>query len=79
MSMKYIQLDYAGYIIFDKGQKHSDVAKKYPSDTVLSAGFVEIYGEDKEVISCRGESSSLNVKSKEIDSEIMFRRLSVYN
>jgi hypothetical protein len=76
--MKYIRLDYAGFIVFDKSQKHSDMAKKFPHDTVLSAGFVESWSEEFS-ISCQGESESLHIKSDENDSAMLTRRLSAYS
>ena len=75
--MKYMQLEYAGYIIFDQSQKHSDMAKKFPNDKVKSAGFVSGVIEPNQ-INCHGESNSLRISSKEIDSEMIGRRLSVY-
>lgn len=77
--MKYIKFDYAGFVVFDKAQKHSAIASKYPHDTVLSAGFVDMAMEDKGDVSCQGESTSLNVKSQPIDSNLLWRKLSVYN
>lgn len=76
--MKYIYLDYAGFVIFDKSQNHSDMAKKFPNDTVLSAGFVESWSEEFS-IQCEGESESLHISSKKGDSEMLTRRLSAYN
>ena len=76
--MKYIRLEYAGYIIFDQSQKHSDVAKKYPTDKVISAGFLNLMIEDKDKIQCYGESTSLNKSVEKIDEDMLFRRLSIY-
>jgi len=77
--MKYIQLEYAGYIIFDKSQKHSDMAKKFPYDKVLSAGFVDSSAENFSM-DCYGESQSLNIKADDKwDSDALTRRLSVYS
>ena len=76
--MKYIQLEYAGYIIFDKSQKHSDMAKKFPLDKVISAGFINLNIEGKEHIQCHGESTSLGIKSDPYDEDMLFRRLSIY-
>jgi len=76
--MKYIKFDYAGFIIFDKSQKHSEIAKKFPNDTVLSAGFVEMSLDTADQVGCYGESTSLNKKSEKGDREMLFRRLSLY-
>ena len=76
--MKYINLEYAGYIIFDKTQKHSDMAKKFPNDNVLSAGFIEVAAEE-DCIACYGESTSLKKESKPDDSKYLERRLSIYS
>ena len=78
MSMKYINLEYAGMIVFDKGQKHSDMARKFPHDTVLSAGFVES-SSDELSFSCFGESTSLDKQSDADDGETLQRRLSIYS
>jgi hypothetical protein len=75
--MKYIHLELAGYILFEQGQKHSTMAKRFPTDTVISAGFVE-GAIDKDQITCCGESSSLNKSSKPQDSDYVYRRLSIY-
>ena len=77
--MKYIQFDYAGFVVFERAQKHSAIAKKFPHDTVLSAGFVDMALGDKEDVSCQGESMSLNVKSKPIDSQRLWRKISIYS
>ena len=76
--MKYIKFEYAGFVVFDKSQKHSDVAEKYPNDTVLSAGFVEMGIDQAIQIGCYGESTSLNKKAEKGDAEKLFRRLSLY-
>ena len=75
--MKYIHLDLAGFIVFDRGVKHCDMADKFPHDTVLSAGFVESWTEDLEII-CRGESQSLNKESNKDDSRMLTSRISGY-
>lgn len=75
--MKYIRLDYAGFVIFEESQKHSDIAKLYPNDTVLSAGFVRGVLEDGQ-IDCSGESTSLNKKADEEDSDDLKRKISSY-
>ncbi len=74
--MKYIQLEYAGFVVFDKSQNHAVMAKKFPSDNVLSAGFVGVIVEEDSVL-CEGNSQSLNKSSKEKDSKYLHRKLSV--
>ena len=76
--MKYIQFEYAGYVIFEQAQKHSDIAKKFQMDNVLSAGFVSgVIEEDQ--ISCHGESQSLRKSAKPNDCKYIYRKLSIYS
>ena len=70
--MKYIRLENAGYIIFDQGQKHDDIARMFPTDNVLSAGFI---GLQEDSVRCFGESQSLNKKSDPEDKTYIRRRL----
>ena len=76
--MKYIHLEYAGYVIFDKAQKHSDIASKFPKDNVLSAGFVNLNIEGEEQVQCHGESTSLRKSVDKEDEKWIYRRLSIY-
>ena len=59
--MKYINLEKAGFVIFEESQKHSNIAKKFPKDTVLSAGFV-IFTDIESHLKVYGESISLGKK-----------------
>jgi hypothetical protein len=70
--MKYIRFDFAGFVIFGKNQKHSDVAALYPNDTPLSAGFVMVDPcvEDGKVC-VYGESQSLGISSNKKDEALM--------
>jgi hypothetical protein len=68
-------------LIFPMWVKHSDMAELLPpSSEVLSAGFVEFgipgkYGDPE----CRayGDSVSLGIKSREIDSALINRALGI--
>ena len=66
--MKYIRLDYAGFILFNEALKHSDMVKKFPHDKVISAGFV--YGTFEEGdFACQGNSMSLGISAHKDDTE----------
>lgn len=71
--MKYVRLDYAGLVIFDKSQKHSDVANKFPNDRVISAGFINMDVTSAHV-NCYGESQTLHKSSREQEDADMFNR-----
>lgn len=75
--MKYIQLKYAGFIVFDQQTKHKEMRSKFPNDTLISAGFVSGTME-KDQIWCEGESASLGRGFDENDSDSLHRRISIY-
>ena len=68
MKLKYIRLRKHGFVVFTETMKHTDMASKFPSDEVTSAGFVE-YANGK--AECYGESTSLNMKPAENDSSLL--------
>jgi len=72
--MKYIRFELAGFVVFEEGQKHSDIVKKFPNDKVISAGFVNLM-IDKDQVQCHGESQSLNSRPDKEDDMWLWRRL----
>lgn len=76
--MKYIQLEYAGYILFEQSQSHEGIANKFPNDTVISAGFVSQYDVKSDQVSCFGESQTLILSPAPGDSDFIHRRLTSY-
>ena len=75
--MKYIKFKTAGIILFEKHIEHSAMAQKFPTDEVLSAGFVSGVIEPNQ-IDCYGESVTLKKSAKDEDSDTLYRRLSPY-
>lgn len=75
--MKYIRFRDAGFVVFEQHQQHSDVAKKFPSDEVLSAGQVNLTCEPDQ-IGCYGDSVTLKTSAKDGDTDTLYRRLSIY-
>jgi hypothetical protein len=73
--MKYIRFEYAGFVIFEEDQKHSDIALKFPNDTILSAGFVKIAFEEDQ-IGVYGESASLSKACNPDDGKALYHKLS---
>jgi hypothetical protein len=73
MSMKYVMLRLDGGellpLLFPESMQHSHIAQSVPA-TVVSAGYVHL--EDGKIIA-GGASSSLDVVSREEDSEIIQR------
>jgi hypothetical protein len=71
MSMKYVMLKLDGGellpLLFPEFMQHSHMARSVPA-TVVSAG--RVYLEDGKIIA-HGASSSLDVSSREEDSEII--------
>lgn len=59
---------------------HDDMARKFPYDEVVSAGFVKAYVEGDEVsFGAYGESVTLKIKSDvNKDSDYIRRRMSPY-
>lgn len=78
MSMKYINFENAGIVVFPSHNNHKDIAEKFKNDKVISAGFVSMHIEDKNDVCTHGESFTLNVSSNKSDSNYLFRMLSLY-
>jgi hypothetical protein len=74
--MKYIRFEFAGFIIFEKTLNHSDIAKKFPDDKIISAGFMGLM-IDEDQVQCYGESQSLNSGPNKKDNMWLWRRLSI--
>jgi len=78
---KYIVVkpsDYEIMIIFSALTTHATMANGY--NNVISAGFVSIRTEEKDGITspigyCYGESSSLNLKSREVEDTVLLNRM----
>jgi len=78
---KYIVVkpsDYEIMIIFSALTIHATMANGY--NNVISAGFVSIRTEEKDGITspigyCYGESSSLNLKSREVEDTVLLNRM----
>jgi hypothetical protein len=75
MIPKYICIDkfQCGYfnvdwviLIFPSYIKHFDFAKKFKQETIISAGFVDLKNQQ-----CYGESKSLDLKAREIDTKLL--------
>jgi len=75
--MKYIRFELAGLVVFEEGQEHSIIAKKFPNDKIISAGFVNLM-IDEDQVQCYGESLSLNSSPNKEDNKRLWRRLSIY-
>ena len=74
--MKYINFKYAGYVIFEETQNHKDIAKRFPTDEVISAGTIKLYPNGEEnPLGTFGESTSLLKKSEVADADWILRRL----
>lgn len=76
--MKYINFKYAGFVIFEQSQNHSDIAEKFPMDEVESAGFVSM-SLDEDQVGCHGDSMTLKTKPAPSDASMLYRRLSIYS
>lgn len=59
------------WVIFPNYVQHEDFAKKFPDWKPLSAGFitVQLSYENKIIISCYGESTSLKISAKPGDEK----------
>jgi len=88
MRLKYVCMDNMsqfgnteGFVIFPEFEKHDAMVRKMGGrNHVTAAGFVSIgTDENGEVTArCYGESFSLKVKSREIDSDMITRAISLY-
>jgi len=78
MYMKYVRFKYAGFVLVEAHRKHSDLAKLFPNDEVISAGQVNVTC-NVDQISCYGESTSIKISSKTKDSADLYRRLGIYD
>lgn len=75
--LKYIvyELDCMPLIVlFDTITDHSEVARRL-GVTAVSAGFV--YGINEDNVSCGGESVTLKLKSREVDTKILRKLLTL--
>ena len=73
--LKYVRHHY-GFVIFDEIVQHNDIRV----DDIVSAGFCSISSASEELsASCWGESVSLNLKSRDDDSEAMTKFLNKEN
>ena len=72
--MKYIRTEILGIVLFSETQSHDLMAKRMmsPNDTLISAGFANAddFCDDGQV-SCHGRSMTLNLSSKDEDTEIL--------
>lgn len=71
--MKYIRFEHAGFVIFEDTQSHKDIAKNFPEDKPMSAGFVsycEWMGP-----ACHGNSMGLSLSCDSKDTEWLRRSL----
>ena len=60
--------DFPSFVAFDAQVEHKEMANMLNSKEILGAGFVH-FGDEVE---CRGESISMNIKSRgEIDSRLI--------
>lgn len=65
------KLETEDIVVFTFVQKHSDVAKQLPG-APISAGFISFYNSGDGVqVMCEGESDSLNLKSRTIDTDLV--------
>ncbi len=82
MRLKYVMLDNLGisgtndgFIIFQEFEEHKSVASRYGGiKHILSAGFVSIDYNctlNSFIAHCYGNSISLHIQSREVDSEII--------
>ncbi len=77
--LKYIHFENLGIIIFPEAIEHYKMAS-WLKDEPISAGFVFIPEKDDcgNIAHCYGESVSLNLKSKDIDTKLLKRMLSFH-
>jgi hypothetical protein len=65
LQYRYLIMDWV-ILIFPAFIKHIDFAKKFEKETIISAGFVDLKNQQ-----CYGESNSLKLKSREIDTKLL--------
>lgn len=76
MRMKYVRHDVKGVFLFPiitPGVSHESVAKFLGPSGVISAGFVDLSGE--EGAKCFGESESLGIGGLEDDSQVINKQM----
>ena len=73
--MKYLKLKHRGFVLFEETQSHAEMAKAI-GDEVESAGFAHAtdWCDDGKIV-CSGQSTTLNLRSSEADTDILRRRL----
>jgi len=78
-NMKYITSPEYGFVIFQDHITHVEMMDRLglSKDKITSAGFVSTSCEENELI-CSGRSDSIGKDSRKIDSEFLFKKLSVY-
>ena len=81
MSLKYVKVNYQGYVViftFPKLVQHSDFIRsmKIQPDDILSAGFIQMNKNAKDdlILTCFGKSISLRKSSDEDDSRLATRQ-----
>ena len=87
MKSKYVILEEPNetpvVFVIDACLNHSDIARAFQNWKVVSGGFCSIDSHDPEnfdkpLVTVWGESVSLGVKSREIDSKIIAQRISLF-
>lgn len=58
-------MDYV-ILVFPPFINHFDFAKRFKQETIISAGFVDLKNQQ-----CYGESKSLDLKAREIDTKLL--------
>jgi hypothetical protein len=61
----YLTMDWV-ILIFPSFITHFDFAKRFKKETIISAGFVDLENQQ-----CYGESNSLKLKAREIDTKLL--------
>lgn len=73
--MKYIIFEDRFVVIFLGTVNHSDMARKFPMKTPVSAGSVHLHEGD---LSVGGDSHTLKLASRPEDKELIERQLNYY-
>lgn len=77
MALKYIKFKHRGFVLFEETQSHADMARAIGGE-VESAGRVHAvdWCDDGKPV-CSGESSTLNLRSADADTDTLRRRLAL--
>lgn len=67
--MSFIRFEFAGMVLFAPDQTFMSVARRYPNDNVMSAGYVTVGLDGKH--RCYGEAMSVNGKAGPEDTQII--------